>query len=98
MMVLHELAHALHHRFLPEGHGNSDIKEAYAKALASKRYDNVLKHNGRRSRAYAINNPMEYFAELSESWFGTNDFYPFVRAELVEHDPDGAALMEKLWK
>ena len=25
---------------------------------------------------------MEYFAEASEAFFGTNDFYPFVRAEL----------------
>ena len=38
-----------------------------------------------------------YFAELSEAYFGTNDFYPFVRAELKEHDPRGYALMEKAW-
>ena len=48
-------------------------------------------------RAYAANNPQEYFAELSEAWFGANDFYPFVRAEVLEHDPEAAELLKKLW-
>jgi len=26
-----------------------------------------------------------------------NDFYPFVRAELKEYDPQTYALMEKIW-
>ncbi|MFZ5833636.1 MAG: hypothetical protein ACOY3P_26405 [Planctomycetota bacterium] len=98
MMVLHELAHALHHRFVPDGHKNADILAAYEKAVADNRYDSVLIHNGRRGRAYAMKNCMEYFAELSEAWFGTNDIYPFVRAELREHDPAGAALMETIWR
>jgi hypothetical protein len=32
-----------------------------------------------------------------EAYFGVNDFYPFVRAELKEHDPAGFALMETVW-
>ena len=32
---------------------------------------------------------MEYFAEASEAYFGTNDFFPFVRIELRRHDPIG---------
>ena len=40
---------------------------------------------------------MEYFAECSEAYFGTNDFYPFVRSELRRHDPDAAALLGRLW-
>ena len=32
---------------------------------------------------------MEYFAELSEAYFGTNDFYPFVRGELQTTRPAG---------
>ncbi len=40
---------------------------------------------------------MEYFAEATEAFFGTNDFYPFVRAELSRHDPEMADLLVKLW-
>jgi len=27
----------------------------------------------------------------------TNDFYPFVRSELAEFDPQGCAMIEKFW-
>jgi hypothetical protein len=40
---------------------------------------------------------MEYFAEATEAFFGTNDFYPFVRAELLQHDPELFKLLETLW-
>ena len=40
---------------------------------------------------------MEYFAESTEAFFGTNDFYPFVRAELKQHDPKMFDLLWKLW-
>jgi hypothetical protein len=40
---------------------------------------------------------MEYFAEASEAWFGTNDFYPYVKSELEEHDPAIAALLGRVW-
>ena len=39
----------------------------------------------------------KFFAEMTESYVGVNDFYPFVRAELQEHDPKTYALMEKIW-
>ena len=41
---------------------------------------------------------MEYFAEASEAYFGTNDFYPFVRQELEQHDPEMFLLLKKLWR
>jgi hypothetical protein len=44
-----------------------------------------------------MNNADEYFAESSEAFFGTNDFYPFVRAELIEHDPQMADALRKAW-
>jgi hypothetical protein len=44
-----------------------------------------------------MNNHQEYFAEATESYFGTNDFYPFVRAELNLHDPAMYQLIEKIW-
>ena len=39
--------------------------------------------------------PQEYFAELTEACFGKNDFYPFNRNELKEHDPGGYVVIEK---
>ena len=49
------------------------------------------------ARKHGMNNPQEYFAESTESFFGTNDFYPFVRPELKEFDPDMYAYLEKTW-
>ena len=40
---------------------------------------------------------MEYFAESTEAYLGVNDFYPFVRAELKQHDPDMYELMTEIW-
>ena len=96
-MVLHELAHGYHDR-LPGGYGNRDVAAAYRQAMQRKTYDSVLHYSGKTKRAYAANNPQEYFAEATEAWFGTNDFYPFVRAELIKHDPELAELLKKLWK
>ena len=96
-VVLHELAHAYHDQFLPDGFANKPLRAAYERAKAAKDYDACLLYTGRRLRAYAMTNPMEYFAELSEAYFGTNDFYPFVVAELKTHDPKAYALLRKLW-
>jgi len=95
-MVLHELAHGYHHQFL--GYDNPDIKEAYKKAVEDKLYESVLRYDGQTARAYALNNDQEYFAELTESYFGTNDFYPFVRAEIMQHDPKMFQTLKKLWR
>ena len=45
-----------------------------------------------------MTNHMEYFAESSESFFARNDFFPFNRAELHQHDPQMEQLLERLWK
>lgn len=96
-MVLHELAHAYHDQFLPGGYDNPEIKAVYESAVKAGLYQKTLFVRGGRRQAYAAKNPIEYFAELSEAYFGANDFYPFVRGELQEHDPAGLALLEKLW-
>ena len=94
-MVLHELAHAYHHQVI--GHGNVAINEAFAKATEGGTYGSVLRINGRSERAYGMNDAKEYFAELTEAYFGTNDFYPFVRAEVEAFDPLGYAMLEEVW-
>ena len=43
-------------------------------------------------------NHIEYFAELSEAYFWTNDFYPFNKAELEAFDPQGYAAVEGAWQ
>jgi hypothetical protein len=96
-MILHELAHGYHHRFLG-GYDNPQIAAAYQRAQQAKSYESVLHWDGKMARAYALSNPQEYFAELSEAWFGANDFYPFVRAEVLKHDPEAAKLLKRLWE
>jgi hypothetical protein len=96
-MVLHELAHAYHHQFLDDGFNNSEVKAAYRNAIEEKSYASVLHYNGKSEKAYATTNPMEYFAEATEAFFGANDFFPFVRAELKQHDPEMETLLKTLW-
>ncbi|HLN28522.1 MAG TPA: hypothetical protein VK395_12340 [Gemmataceae bacterium] len=94
-MVLHELAHGYHDQVL--GYDNAEIRACFERAVSSKSYESVLHYNGKKVRAYALTNDREYFAEATEAYFGTNDFYPFVRAELAQHDPAVHDLLEKLW-
>lgn len=101
VFVLHELAHAYHDRVLPRGFENPEIQAAYDQAKASGIYDRVEQRfgDGRSAlvRAYAMTNPMEYFAESSEAFFGTNDFFPFNRNDLTKSDPEMVKLLTKLW-
>jgi len=94
-VILHELAHAYHHQIL--GFDESRIKAAYDKAMKAGLYDNVLLYTGKKVRAYAATNHKEYFAEGTEAYFYHNDFYPFVRAELKQHDPVLHDLLEDIW-
>lgn len=94
-VVLHELAHAYHDQVL--GFDDPEIKRAYRAARDSGRYDSVLDHRGETVRHYGMTNAKEYFAESTEAWFGVNDFYPFVRAELKQFDPEMYALLRKIW-
>ncbi len=94
-MILHELAHSYH--FLILGENFSAIQNAYENALNKLLYTSVAYIKGGKQRAYALNNNKEYFAELSESYFGKNDFFPFTKAELEKYDPIGYKLMEEVW-
>jgi hypothetical protein len=99
MLVLHEFAHAYQHDAL--GDDSSDVKAAYDAAVASGRYESVSRQVGgslRTERAYALADPTEYFAELSEAYFGRNDYQPFDRAELARFDPTGYALVDGIWR
>jgi len=94
-MVLHELAHGYQDRMRAED--RALVAAAYARAVASGAYDKVLRASGVEDRHYALENPSEFFAEATEAYFGTNDFAPFVRAELARDDPETAKLVSELW-
>ena len=94
-VMLHELAHAYHDRVLGFGYG--PIRKAWDKIVASKKYEKVLHIRGNQVRHYALTNHKEFFAEMSEAFFDTNDFYPFVRAELKEFEPEVFALLKAVW-
>ena len=94
-VILHELAHAYHDQVL--GFEYKEILEAYQRAEREKLYERVLLYRGGKTKHYARTNHKEFFAEMTESYVGVNDFFPFVRAELKEHDPQTYALMEKIW-
>jgi hypothetical protein len=95
-MMLHELSHAYHFLFLGESY--SGIMDAYQQALNYHLYESVDYISGGKMRAYALTNSKEYFAELSEAYFGKNDFYPFTRQQLAEYDPVGFRLMQQAWE
>ena len=97
-MVLHELAHGYHDRFIDGGYGNKSISAALSKAKDAGLYGEVDHVNGTKRPHYAATNPMEFFAEGTEAYFGKNDFYPFDRDELQHYDSSTVTLLEKHWR
>ncbi len=96
-MVLHELAHGYHDQFLAKGFANPEVAAAYKTAMDSKIYESVRHWNGKMAKHYATTNPMEYFAESTEAYFGKNDFYPVNREDLNKFDPKTLLLMRRIW-
>jgi hypothetical protein len=98
--ALHELAHAYHDRVL--GFEEDRIKACFEKARASGKYEKVQRQNSegvrRFDRAYAMTNQKEYFAECSEAFFSRNDFFPFNKEELKQHDPEMFEVLGIVWK
>ena len=94
-VILHELAHAYHDLFL--GFDEPRIKDAYENYKKSGKGDMTLLYNGKRVKHYALTNQMEFFAEMTEAYFGTNDFFPFNRAELKESEPQIYEVLKNTW-
>jgi hypothetical protein len=93
--VLHELAHAYHDRVL--SFDEPRIRAAWERYVASGHGDAVLYILGGRKRHYALTDHKEFFAEMTEAYFGVNDFFPFNNAELKEAEPDTHALLAEIW-
>ena len=107
--VLHELSHAWHCLHIDDGYDNEEIINVYNLAMKEGLYDCVRVHDlhGRTKvcRAYACNNAMEYFAELSVAFLGGvenndaehNKWYPFNRRQVREHDPRAFDMLCRMW-
>jgi hypothetical protein len=94
-MILHELAHAYHHRVL--GDHPEALALPYRLARDQGLYEQIRYVQGTTQRAYALTNMAEYFAEASEAYFGKNDFYPFTATELSTYDPAGYEMCRSIW-
>ncbi|KAL3811003.1 hypothetical protein ACHAXA_002280 [Cyclostephanos tholiformis] len=104
-LILHELSHAWHSKFVKDGYNNKEIINVYKKAMKEGLYDSVRVRGpqGPMAKAYACQNQMEYFAELSVAFLGGldeeehNKWYPFNRSQLREHDPRAFAMLCRMW-
>jgi hypothetical protein len=95
-LLVHEFAHAWHLEQWPEK--QSEIFDAWQNAVSQKLYEGVRDVQGTRlERAYAATNQLEYFAELSCAYFYRGEYEPFDREALRQHDPQGFAMIEKMW-
>ena len=93
--TLHELAHAYHDQVL--GFDHPEIVAAWERFRADPRTEQVRHIDGGLESHYGRTDPMEYFAEMTETLFGTNDFSPFNRGELTADRPEDLVLMRKVW-
>ena len=93
-IILHEMAHAWQFRF---SDNSIDFSDPYEEAVASGIYESVDHIDGTAQSAYALTDDKEYFAEVTEAYYGVNDFYPFNRDQLRAFDPAGYSLVEKAW-
>lgn len=96
-VVLHELGHAYEDQVLNDAERRELVK-VYQCAKLSGIYD-FVKRTGEAGykEAYAMYNYHEYFTELTEAYFGNNDFFPHTAEQLERHDPQGYALIDRLW-
>jgi hypothetical protein len=96
-LAYHELVHGYDFFKLGKMKGYGIDAEIYKKAMATGKYVKALHWNGTYRKPYHASNRMEFFAECSEAFFGTNDIYPFVRAELRLHDLATYQSLAKVW-
>lgn len=94
-VVLHELAHAYHDQVL--GFDEPRILAAWQAFKADGRGQSTLLFDGSRTKHYGLTDHKEFFAEMTEAYFGSNDFQPFNRAELKTDHPAIFTLLTDIW-
>ena len=93
--VLHELSHAYHDQVL--GFEDPRVLAAWKKFRDSGKYKSVLTSPGSMREHYGLTDQKEFFAEMTECYFGSNDFYPFVTGELKQAEPELFTLLQEIW-
>lgn len=97
LMFIHEAAHVYMFLFLESK--KDKIEELYKSASDKKIYEKVDYHHGENKlRAYALTNSSEYFAELTEAYYGANDYYPYTKDDLKKHDPAAFEFFSEIYK
>jgi hypothetical protein len=94
-VVLHELAHGFHDQFV--GFEDPKVIAVWKKFCDSGKYKSVLTSQGAMREHYGLTDQKEFFAEMTEAYFGSNDFYPFVTGELKQAEPETFALLAEIW-
>jgi hypothetical protein len=94
-VIMHELAHAYHDQVL--GFGEPRILKAYEDYKKSGHGERTLLYDGTHGRHYGLTDHKEFFAEMTEAYFGMDDFFPFNRAELMTAEPEIFELMQAIW-
>ncbi|MHC4181046.1 MAG: hypothetical protein ACYSWU_26405, partial [Planctomycetota bacterium] len=95
-MLLGQMSRAYYDRFLDKD-DKAAVEAALQRAKKSGKYDSVLRFDGRHVRHPALNSAEEFFAQMTKSYYGVNDHFPFLQFELRQHDPETCRLLAKLW-
>lgn len=94
-VVLHELAHGFHDQSI--GFDDPRVIAAWKKFRNSGQYKSVLTVSGKMQTHYGLTDEKEFFAEMTECYFGANDFYPFVAGELKHAEPEIFEMLAEIW-
>ena len=95
IIILHEMAHAVHHRLL--GWDNPELDATYKQAMDRKLYQQVNDRFGHSGRAYASTNAAEYFAEISCAYLDSCNYFPFNNEQLQGYDAAGYKFVRQVW-
>ena len=103
--LLHEMAHSWHGAVVAGRSVNSCIENAYERNKSRYRdvesfWGGIVDRGsfGRVSNPYLTTNEAEYFAELSVLYFLGESYYPYHKAELFRHDPEGYRVVVGAWQ
>lgn len=94
-VVLHELAHAYHDREL--GFDHPGILAAYQVFCDSRKFDEVQTTGGAVRPHYGLTDHKEFFAEMTETFFVGNGYYPFNHVQLHQEHLPTYELIAGIW-
>jgi len=94
-VMLHELAHAYHDQVL--GFDHPEILKAYQKFCDSRKFDRTASTGGREKPHYGLTDHKEYFAEMTETFFTGNNYFPFTHYQLYHEHRPSYELMQSIW-